>query len=217
MVAKTRLSELPNIENLEQLCMSLAMLDAIMSPEWEYRYFSFNAKWDNGERLGSMRNGSGDEYYVYFNDEGALIKGFDHESEMSPYANDKLTVWPGVLDGVPNGFREFLKDPSMPPEYTTFCIWRLHSDSSWHTGQIEYPRSDAEADGSEWLLFALDKNPETYAEFAAEYYETSIDSDAVRKIYAQTPLTDEIVTKLNSDVKITDLSADIEEISYPVA
>lgn len=216
MVTKARLSALPSIESLENLCISLAMLDAIMSPEWEYRYFSFNAKWGDGERLGSMRNGSGDEYYVYFSDEGAIIKGFDHESEMSPYANDKLTVWPGVLDGVPYGFHEFLKDPSMPPEYTTFCIWRLYSDSSWQTGQVDYPKSDSGADGSEWLLFALDENPETYAEFAAEYYETSIDLDAVRKIYARALLTDEIVTNLNSELKVADLSADLEEIGYPV-
>jgi hypothetical protein len=217
MVTNARLSELPNIENLEALCRSLAMLDAIMSPEWEYRYFPFNAKWGDGERLGSMRNGSGDEYFVYFNDEGALIKGFDHESEMSPYGNDKLSVWPGVVDGVPYGFREFLKDTSMPSEDTTFCIWRMPSDLRWQTGQIEYPNSDAEADGSEWLLFALDENPETYAEFAAEYYERSIDSETVRKIYAHTPLTDEIVTKLNFELKITELSPDIEEIGYPVA
>ncbi len=208
---------MPNIENLEVLCKSLAMLDTIMSPEWEYRYFSFNAKWGDGERLGSMRNGSGDDYFVYFNDEGALIKGFDHESEMSPYANDKLSVWQGVVDGVPEAFLEFLKDPSMPPEYTTFCIWRLHSDSGWETGLIDYPSSDAEADGSEWLLFALDENPDTYSEFAAEYYETSIDSDAVREIYAHTPLAAEIVAKLNSELNITDLAADIEEISYPIA
>ncbi|MEO6655099.1 MAG: hypothetical protein ABIO36_03375 [Pyrinomonadaceae bacterium] len=92
MVTKARLNELANIENLERLCKSLAMLDAIMSPEWEYRYFSFNSKWADRERLASMRNGSGDEYYIWFGAIGAIIKGFDHESEMSPYATDKLAV-----------------------------------------------------------------------------------------------------------------------------
>jgi hypothetical protein len=216
MVSMASLNELPNIEDLEQLCMSLAMLDAIMSPEWEYRYFSFNSKWADGERLASMRNGLGDEYFVWFSDPGVIIKGFDHESEMSPYANEKLSLWPGVLDQVPSEFQEFLGDPSMPPEYTTFCTWRLCSDSEWHIGQIGYPNSDPAADGSEWLLFALDENPATYTEFASEYYETNVDPDVVRSIYEQTPLSDAIVKKLNSELKITDLLGDIDEIGYPV-
>jgi hypothetical protein len=216
MVTKSRLSNLSAIPSLERFCKSLAMLDAIMSPEWEYRYFSFNSKWADRERLGSMRNGSGDEYYICFNDEGAIIKGFDHESEMSPYANDQLSVWPGVLDQVPSVFREFLTDPSMPPEYTTFCVWRLNSENGWRVGEIEYPRSDAEADGSEWLLFALDGEPETYVEFAADYYETDVDLSSVESIYRLEPLSEEIVKRLNSETTIHDLSEDIEEIGYPL-
>jgi hypothetical protein len=26
------------------------VLDAILSPEWEYRFFSFNAEWDSAKR-----------------------------------------------------------------------------------------------------------------------------------------------------------------------
>ncbi len=66
------LSTMPEIDDHSMLALkelgsrSLAMLDAIMSPEWEYRYFSFNANWDAslGERMASMRNGSGDEYFA---------------------------------------------------------------------------------------------------------------------------------------------------------
>jgi hypothetical protein len=71
---------------LKKLCQSLATLDAIMSPEWEYRYYSFNSKWAEGEMMASMRNGSGDEYFILFNSEGAIMKGFAHESSMSPWA-----------------------------------------------------------------------------------------------------------------------------------
>ncbi len=51
------LSNMPNIATLEKLTRSLAMLDAIFSPQWENRYFSFNAGWDLalGERMASMR------------------------------------------------------------------------------------------------------------------------------------------------------------------
>ncbi|KUM80987.1 hypothetical protein AQI70_03055 [Streptomyces curacoi] len=49
-----------------------------------------------------MRSGSGDEFDVVFSLAGAYIRGFDHESPMSPNAED--VVWPGVLDSVPGAF-----------------------------------------------------------------------------------------------------------------
>jgi hypothetical protein len=39
------------------------MLDAILYPEWEYRY-SFDAEWGPEEELALMRNGSGDDYAI---------------------------------------------------------------------------------------------------------------------------------------------------------
>jgi len=44
MLLKATLEVLLDIEALRKLTQSLAMLDAIMSPEWEYRYYSFNSK-----------------------------------------------------------------------------------------------------------------------------------------------------------------------------
>jgi hypothetical protein len=79
---------------------SLAALDAIIEPEWEYRYYSFNSKWAESEAMGSMRNGQGDEWFCVFSPVGAFLKGFDHESEMSPWNQEPKRVWPGVLDGV---------------------------------------------------------------------------------------------------------------------
>ncbi len=62
MVQKQRLASLPDVESLKQLSQSLAILDAIMSPDWEFRYYSFNSKWSEGEMMASMRDGSGDDY-----------------------------------------------------------------------------------------------------------------------------------------------------------
>jgi hypothetical protein len=43
MPVSTRdLSQLPSIDRLEKITQSIAMLDAIVSPNWEYRCFSFN-------------------------------------------------------------------------------------------------------------------------------------------------------------------------------
>ena len=51
MISTRDLSELPDVEGLLKLHQSLATLDAILCPEWEFRYFSFNDHWDEGERL----------------------------------------------------------------------------------------------------------------------------------------------------------------------
>lgn len=73
MVSKATLTALPDVEGLRKLTQSLAMLDAIMSPEWEDRYYSFNSQWDAGEMMASMRNGSGDEYFILFGPHGARL------------------------------------------------------------------------------------------------------------------------------------------------
>ena len=36
---------LPPAVDLQRLAQSLAVLDAINSPDWEYRYYSYNAAW----------------------------------------------------------------------------------------------------------------------------------------------------------------------------
>lgn len=84
-ISTANLDALLDVNRLKALFQSLATLDAIMSPEWEYRYYSFNSKWAKGEQMGSMRNGSGDELFVLFNHAGCFIKGFAHECQMSPY------------------------------------------------------------------------------------------------------------------------------------
>src|SRR5258708_37399246 len=144
------LSGLPNTRTLEKITQSLAVLDAIMSPEWEYRYFSFNPKWDqpSGERMASMSNGAGDEYFLLFTVGGAILKGFDHECPMSTWPRTPNAVWPGVLDHVPEEFAAFLSEPAFNLKDTTFCIWKRSSDSAWQRGPSSFPEAKHRA-GSE--------------------------------------------------------------------
>ncbi|MDB5910716.1 MAG: hypothetical protein JWP34_4830 [Massilia sp.] len=124
---------LPDIPRLRDLCRSMAVLEAILSPEWESRYYSFDAGWSPGEEMASMRNGSGDGYSIVFSAAGAYVRGFAHESAMSPYGDDG--PWPGVLDSVPEAFRHCVEEPAfcdkdgMP--VVTACLWRETSDDHW--------------------------------------------------------------------------------------
>ena len=208
------LSILPDVETLKKLSQSLAMLDAILSPDWEYRYYSFNSKWNKNEMMASISNGSGDDYFILFNAQGAIIKGFAHETSMSPFVNEPIEVWKGVLDNVPSKFQEFLSEPAFSVEATTFCIWRRFTDSFWQIGEIDYPEGN-DPDGMEDLLAILDNNPETYKEWAEYYFGREISIKSVEHIYQQKTLTEELVKSLNGDITIEDLQADIEEIGYP--
>jgi hypothetical protein len=167
--------------------------------------------------MASMRNGSGDEYFLVFSPQGAILKGFDHESPMSPWEREPAAVWPGVLDGVPAVFASFLAEPAFSMGDCTFCIWREPSDEHWQHGQIAFPEGDADdPDGSGGLLWMFDCKPETYVDFAAEYYEKTLDIDVVRRIYAREPLTPIVVAELNPEASWESTVKDAKEIHFPV-
>ena len=191
------------------------MLDAILMREWEYRYYSFNSGWAENQQMASMRNGQGDGWYCGFGLPGAFLKGFDHESEMSPWTMEISKVWPGVLDAVPEVFKPFATEPAFSMEDTTFCIWRGIQDPEWSTGKISFPSTE-DPDGSEWMLSILDGNPGTYTDWAEGYYEHPISLSAVKKIYEYSYLTPEILRQLNPNIDFVSILADAEEIGYPI-
>jgi hypothetical protein len=217
MISTRNLAQLPDIAGLKKLTQSLAMLEAIIEPEWDYRYYSFNSQWDAGAQMASMRDGSGDEWFCLFNSVGAALKGFNHESEMSPWGNDDHAVWKGVLDAVPSAFASFLNEPAFSMKNTTFCIWRANQDPSWNVGNIQFPGDpEDDADGSAEMLSILDGDPQSYQQWAEEYYERPVSLSAVQRIYAHEPLTTQMVKELNPEAEWNKILADASQIGYPV-
>ena len=208
--AAENLKTLPGIDDLRRLCQALATLDAILCPEWEYRYFSFNSAWGQGELLSSMRNGEGDDWLILWNPHGAIVKGFVMASEMATES-----PWPGVVDAVPSEFSGFLHEPAFAIDKTTFCLWRRHGDDSWHVGEIDYPKGP-DPDGSGKLLRFLDGEPSTYQRWGEEYYGARLNPPASEQTYRHERLTEFLVRSLNPKVKLRDLRPEIEEIGYPL-
>ncbi len=204
---------LPGTNQLKLLTQSLAMLDIIIEPEWELRYYSFNAHWAADEAMASMRNGSGDDLSILFNPAGAILKGFAHESKMSPSQSTPPCVWLGVLDDVPEVFSAFLSEPAFKISDTTFCIWRTHSDTFWQRGSIQFPNAQ-DPDGSAKLLAILNGNPETYQQWAEAYYERPVSLAATTHIYEHRPLSQKVVKLLNNELSLSDVAEDKEEIGY---
>ncbi len=216
MVSSKIIVSLPDIESLRRRSQSLAILEAILCPNPDLRCYAFNSKWGDGEMMASMDNGGGDDYFILFNHEGAIIKGFDHESKMSPYGNDDLLLWPGIIDDVPNQFQEFLKEPAFTTEDATFFVWRDSIDRNWTVGNIKYPNDDNDADGSGWMLSMLCGTPSEYVEWAQDYHEQEISFEVVGRIYTHQPLSEETVKSLNQDLSLADVLACADEIGYPL-
>jgi hypothetical protein len=216
MISTRDMYLLPDVDGLRRLLQSLAMLDAVLSPDWQYRYYSFNPAWAAGEQMGSMRNGSGDGFYAHFSPSGCWLKGFAHEYPMSPFRERPPRPWPGVLAAVPAEFAVCLREPAFEPEVVTFCVWRRYVDPAWKMGSVDFPPAHPDPDGSAFLLAALDGRPESYQLFAANYYERDVELAAVEHVYQHRPLTLGVIAQLNPEVSAGELAADISEIGYPV-
>jgi len=201
---------MPDIRTLRRLTRSLAMLDAILAPEWEDRYYSFDSHWGPGELMASMRNGQGVSWFALFTASGVVLHGLDHEAPMYRYGDP----WPGIFDTLPAELSDFVREPAFDTRNSTFCIWHRVGGAAWERGPVRFPPGE-DPDGSAWLLRHLDGRPDSYRTFAAEYYEVDVPLDAVGAVYGHAPLTGELVAALNPAVSVRDLGADVAEIGYP--
>jgi hypothetical protein len=222
MTAARLAARLPAIAVVRRWSQSLAVLDAIMSADWEYRYFSFDEEFGPGQALASMRNGEGDEYSITFTGDGAFLRGFDHESPLSPFIQTPPTLWPGLLTGLPAALATMAEEPAFTlggVPTVTVALWRLAGDAQWHHGQIAYPRDAeneyADPDGSDWLFAQLDGRGESYLHCASEYFDRQLPAEAITAVIEHRPLTAALVRALNPERSHHDLAADLNRIGYP--
>lgn len=195
---------LPPIPQLRRVTQSLAILDAILCPEWEYRYYSFNNQWGPGEQMASMRNGSGDDWFLLFDSAGAALKGFAHELTDDPELPQNIQVQ------VPSDFASFLGEPAFSMQYATFCYWRKDSDLSWN--KVD---SILTEDGSDEMLALLILEPAAYKAWAEDYYEVPVSLEAVVAVFSHQPLNDSLILELNPDAILSSTYAEANEIGYP--
>lgn len=203
MISTKDYSLLPDRKSLETICKAISVLDAIISQEWQYRYYSYNSEWDTDERCLQMRNGSGDEMHILFSEDGCAINGFAHEYDQQDKA--KLT------HNLPTIFNDFIFGEPVTSIGTTFCLWTTEL-KNWQIGQLE--RFE---DNSEEMLNIFDGQPQTYIDWATDYFEESgIPLHTVSKIYSGKPLTKEMVLSIVDKLEDWEqLEKDLMEINYP--
>lgn len=198
---------LPDANKLRSICKAISVLDAILSQEWEYRYYSYNNNWSDHEEFFEMRDGSGDQMLVLFAQNDCVINGFAQEYKQQNKQN--------LTENLPSIFNEFISGEPANSIGTTFCLWTTEQ-KNWHTGQLENFE-----DNSEEMLNIFDGDPQTYIDWATEYFEESykesgIPLETVKKIYAGQILTKKMVLSIVDEVEDWEqLEADLNEIGYP--
>lgn len=190
------ISELPNFLVLQRTAKALAILDAILSPEWEYRYFSFNSRWDDGIEMASARTGQGDECYLLFTSKGVGGKVYCRGNTIADWA-DKLAT-------IPDELIQFKTEPAFSLSQTTFYFWNCNSE--W--------KINPEYQGPSLIDFYV-YGPQYYRDWAGKYYEKTISINDIEAIFAHHALSVTLASSINADVDFDALIDDLTEINYP--
>lgn len=199
---------LPDHSELKRITQSLATLDLIICPEWEDRYYSFDSAWSPTEDMASMRNGCGDEWFLFFDAAGSAgLKGLAHESPaafVEGLSHRLASAVPEILSG-------FSTEPAFRWDDTTFCYWRLAGDPGWS----EPSEQESLATGADELLRILVSGAAGYRQFALDYYEQDFDVSILQQVFDHVRITPELVAALNPEISLKDIREDLAQIGYP--
>jgi len=207
MLSTLNYTALPDQAKLQAICKAVSVLDTLYSPEYEYRYYSYNKDWAEGEEVFEMSDGEGDEMIILFRAEGCVINGFAYDYDQP----DKSQI----TRGLPAVFDEFIFGEPINSVGTTFCLWYTPKDK-WQTGQLE-----TDEDGSENFLDIFAGNPQTYIDWASAYYDEDLNRpapspEAVAGIYQGKTLTRELALSIVPEVADwQQLERDLQDIGYP--
>lgn len=207
MISTKEHTLLPESNTLQTICKAISVLDAILAQDWEYRYYSYNNKWSENEEFFEMRDGSGNNMLILFRQDACIINGFAHEYERQEKQN--------LTKGLPAVFDEFIFGEPVSSIGTTFCLWTTEQ-RKWQVGIVENYE-----DNSEEMMNILDGNPQTYVDWATEYFDGSyiasgIPLKIVTKIYEGATLTKEMVLTIVEQLEDWEqLKDDLNEIGYP--
>jgi hypothetical protein len=155
-----------------------------------------------------------------FSAAGAYIRGFDHESRLSPWTHPSHQIATGLLDGLPDSLRHHVDEPAfashdgMPA--ISVCMWREGDADRWSAGVPADPRLRSADGGAEWLFKDVDGTAQSYLEFARDYYAVEINLADVEHVMAGRPVTADLVRRLNQEADVAAVLAEVAELGYPV-
>ncbi|MBE6901871.1 MAG: hypothetical protein E7478_05300 [Ruminococcaceae bacterium] len=194
---------------VERCLIAMAKLDIILVPKksaW-LRTVAFSK--ENGHRRAVVDNGSGDSLIALFTDSGAMLKGFDHESELNQFAADEWDngFFERIYSGVPEALKILLSEDDI--DNTTFCMWCSNGSAVWE--QNEEPADDDDG-GRDFLLGYVHQTAESWCDWAKYYYEQEYDLSVVEKIYSGTAVSADDILKLDPKCNAEEALQEIAEM-----
>lgn len=193
MPSSALLRSLPDPASMQRTLRSLTMLDAIVAPD--FRAFEWHPKWGKGQQMGAFKDGEGNFFFAWFSVKGTVIRGFDHESKMSPFQHDPPREWPGLTKGLPSSLSYAKKEPAFALDELTFCTWNTDS-GGWKCGPVKMAKS---GDGSEELLACFRSD---FSRFAAKYFGEKFDRSALEALRDFRPLNKRSLNLLSGDLDL---------------
>jgi hypothetical protein len=169
-----------------------------MSEDWESRYYAFDHAWNakSKRRMASMRNGSGDEWFIVFEPGGVFLKAFWHE-----YPHESVVK---IYKGLPTKLLPQLEEGAFSMEDVTFGGW--HDGASWTLRGNAAPMREE--------LEILSGDAEKYRGYAADYFEVDLPVGAIAHVLAGKKLDTKLVKRITTERTLTDLKDDLAEIAY---
>lgn len=191
------MQEFPNIHELKSILQGFALCDAVLMPEWEFRYYSFNALWDVSakEEMGSVRNGEGMEAYFLFSPFGVAGKVLNAQVVPNPAE---------MIEAIPEALASFKAEKAFNLHNATFYMWKLEEDTLW---QIT-PQNKWSEKGLEHIIGGI----KAYHIWAEYYYEKKIDFDALSEVFFLKSVNQHILTKLGCARSVDEMQEDLSEI-----
>jgi hypothetical protein len=178
----------------------------IPDPDRNYlRIYHYDKDWITDGHFFKIDDSGGDHYYVLFSHDGCIIKGFDHECELSPYNWDEDNPMPDGIaghdfyKGAPAELLAFLDDPALEKDVVTFCTWQSAGDTEWRFAPAAVPKDWD--DGIETFLFYTHDLAAYREWFEDEYYESPLEAEILQKIFDGKPITSDMISALNPEAE----------------
>jgi hypothetical protein len=205
------LRRLPAPSLMRSHLRTLAMLDAVVSPA--ERSFEYHPGWRKNEQLGAFKDAEGDCFFAWFCARGAVIRGFAHESPMSPYRERPPRQWPALWDGLPAALAYAKTEPAFGGDDVTFACWATDQET-WRAGNVK-PPAGKDPDGFQALLFGCFSS--NFHRWAEDYY----DQEFPRKALADFRRPDNVLVHatlvaLNRDFDLRAVRQEAAALDWPI-
>jgi len=205
MTISKLINKLMEPQELLKHLLAFAKIDFIMHPESDdcyLRVYHYHKHWIKDGHFFKIDDFGGDHYHILFSSVGCIIKGFDHECEMSPYNYGEGEPLPDYIadhdfyKGAPAELATLLDDPALEKKLVTFCTWRTVDDAKWNFVSPSIP--EKWDDGIDTFLYYA-HTLKQHRKWFEEYYESELDEEILQNIFDGNAFSLDIINALSPE------------------